>query len=59
VWESDSAQVIPNSEGSRTTPSVVGYTEDGQRLVGQVAQRQAILNPESTIHSAKRFIGRK
>jgi molecular chaperone DnaK len=59
VWETATAEVIPNSEGSRTTPSVVGYTEDGQRLVGQIAQRQAILNPESTIHSAKRFIGRK
>ena len=59
VWGADAAQVIQNSEGARTTPSVVGYTEDGQRLVGQIAQRQAILNPESTIHSAKRFIGRK
>ena len=59
VWETSTAEVIPNSEGSRTTPSVVGYTEDGQRVVGQIAQRQAILNPESTIHSAKRFIGRK
>jgi molecular chaperone DnaK len=59
VWETATAEVIPNSEGSRTTPSVVGYTEDGQRLVGQIARRQAILNPESTIHSAKRFIGRK
>src|SRR5207248_76695 len=43
----------------RTTPSVVAFTEDGQRLVGQVARRQAILNPDATIYSAKRFIGRK
>ncbi|MGZ6582704.1 MAG: molecular chaperone DnaK, partial [Gaiellaceae bacterium] len=48
-----------NAEGGRTTPSVVAFTEDGQRLVGQVAKRQAILNPEATIYSAKRFIGRK
>ncbi|MCE5333962.1 MAG: molecular chaperone DnaK [Desulfobacteraceae bacterium] len=59
VWEEGKATVIPNSEGSRLTPSVVGYTEDGQRLVGQVARRQAILNPAATIYSAKRFIGRK
>src|SRR5213080_4638338 len=52
-------QVIPNREGSRTTPSVVAFTEDGERLVGQVAKRQAILNPEATVYSAKRFIGRK
>jgi molecular chaperone DnaK len=59
VWEGGKATVIQNAEGSRTTPSVVAYTDDGQRLVGQVAQRQSILNPESTIHSTKRFIGRK
>lgn len=59
IWEEDKATVIPNSEGSRLTPSVVAYTEDGQRLVGQVARRQAILNPAATIYSAKRFIGRK
>lgn len=59
VWENGRATVIPNAEGSRTTPSVVGYTEDGQRLVGQVARRQSILNPAATIYSAKRFIGRK
>ncbi len=59
IWESGKATVIPNSEGSRTTPSVVAYTEDGQRLVGQVARRQAILNPAATIYSAKRFVGRK
>lgn len=59
VWENGKATVIPNSEGSRTTPSVVAYTEDGQRLVGQIAKRQAVLNPEATIFSAKRFIGRR
>src|SRR3954465_4072221 len=57
--EGGQAEVIPNAEGQRTTPSVVAFTEDGQRLVGQVAKRQAILNPEATIYSAKRFIGRK
>jgi molecular chaperone DnaK len=51
--------VIPNAEGSRTTPSVVAFTEQGERLVGQLARRQAILNPKGTIYSAKRFIGRR
>src|ERR1700724_2563484 len=59
TMEGGQAEVIPNSEGARTTPSVVAFTEDGQRLVGQVAKRQAILNPEATIYSAKRFIGRR
>src|SRR3954451_7015476 len=59
VLEGGQAEVIPNAEGARTTPSVVAFTNDGQRLVGQVAKRQAILNPEATIYSAKRFIGRK
>ncbi|MGD9878006.1 molecular chaperone DnaK [Desulfococcus sp.] len=59
VWEGDKATVIPNSEGSRTTPSVVAYTEDGQRLAGKIAQRQAVMNPDSTIYSAKRFVGRR
>src|SRR4051795_1212501 len=59
VMEGGQAEVIPNAEGSRTTPSVVAFTEDGQRLVGQVARRQAILNPEATVYSVKRFIGRK
>ncbi len=59
VMEGGKAEVIPNAEGSRTTPSVVAFTEDGQRLVGQVAKRQAVLNSEATIYSAKRFIGRK
>src|SRR4051794_7286320 len=57
--EGGQAEVIPNAEGGRTTPSVVAFTDDGQRLVGQVAKRQAILNPEATVYSAKRFIGRK
>jgi molecular chaperone DnaK len=59
VMEGGHAEVIPNAEGGRTTPSVVAFTEDGQRLVGQVAKRQAILNPEATVYSVKRFIGRK
>src|SRR3954454_21342871 len=59
VMEGGKAEVIPNAEGSRTTPSVVAFTDDGQRLVGQVAKRQAILNPEATLYSVKRFIGRK
>ena len=50
--------MIPNAEGARTTPSVVAFTENGERLVGQLARRQAILNPKGTIYSAKRFIGR-
>jgi molecular chaperone DnaK len=57
--EGGHAEVIPNAEGARVTPSEVAFTEDGQRLVGQVAKRQAILNPEATIYSAKRFIGRR
>jgi molecular chaperone DnaK len=59
TMEGGRAEVIPNAEGARTTPSVVAFTDDGQRLVGQVARRQAILNPEATIYSVKRFIGRK
>jgi molecular chaperone DnaK len=59
VMEGGQAEVIPNAEGGRTTPSVVAFTDDGQRLVGQVAKRQAILNSEATIYSIKRFIGRK
>jgi molecular chaperone DnaK len=57
--EGGQPMVIPNAEGQRTTPSVVAFTEDGERLVGQVARRQAILNPKGTITSAKRFIGRR
>ncbi|MGP5022204.1 molecular chaperone DnaK [Glutamicibacter arilaitensis] len=58
VWENGEEKVIPNAEGARTTPSVVAFTEDGERLVGQLARRQSILNPKGTISSAKRFIGR-
>ncbi|HEV2819500.1 MAG TPA: molecular chaperone DnaK [Solirubrobacteraceae bacterium] len=53
------AEVISNAEGARTTPSVVAFTDDAQRLVGQVAKRQAVLNSDATVYSAKRFIGRK
>ncbi|MGW4471339.1 molecular chaperone DnaK [Nonomuraea sp. NPDC004354] len=59
AMEGGQPTVIPNSEGSRTTPSVVAFTEQGERLVGQLARRQAILNPKGTIYSAKRFIGRR
>jgi molecular chaperone DnaK len=59
VVESGEAKIIPNAEGNRTTPSVVAFTKDGERLVGQSAKRQAITNPENTIFSAKRLIGRK
>ncbi|WP_433492491.1 molecular chaperone DnaK [Nocardia grenadensis] len=57
-WQGGEAVVISNVEGARTTPSVVAFTESGERLVGQLARRQAILNPKGTIYSAKRFIGR-
>jgi len=59
VWEGGEPRIVPNAEGSRTTPSVVAFTDSGERLVGQLARRQAILNPKGTIYSAKRFIGRK
>ena len=59
VMEAGSPTVITNTEGSRLTPSVVGYTKQGERLVGQLARRQAVLNPENTIYSAKRFVGRR
>jgi len=59
VMEGGKPTVIPNAEGSRLTPSVVGFTRTGERLVGQLAKRQAVLNPENTIYSAKRFIGRR
>ena len=59
VLESGDAKVIENAEGNRTTPSIVGFTKEGERPVGQVAKRQAITNPENTIFSIKRFMGRK
>src|SRR3954454_16433735 len=59
VMEGGEPVVIPNSEGSRTTPSMVGFTEGGERLVGQIAKRQAITNPEATVFAVKRLIGRK
>ena len=59
VLEGGDPQVIPNAEGARTTPSVIAFTKEGERLVGQVAKRQAITNPDNTIFSIKRFMGRK
>ncbi|MCB0219030.1 MAG: molecular chaperone DnaK [Chrysiogenetes bacterium] len=59
VMEGTEARVIPNQEGARTTPSVVGFSKDGEVLVGQAARRQAVINPQNTIYSAKRFVGRK
>jgi molecular chaperone DnaK len=59
VMEGGEPVVIPNAEGGRTTPSVVAFTKDGERLVGQVARRQAITNPQNTLFSVKRFMGRK
>jgi len=59
VMEGDKRTVITNAEGNRITPSVVGFTEDGQRLVGQIAKRQAITNPQNTVFSIKRFMGRR
>jgi molecular chaperone DnaK len=59
ILEANEPTVIANAEGGRTTPSVVGFGKDGERLVGQVAKRQAVTNPENTIFSIKRFMGRK
>ena len=59
VMEGTEARVVPNQEGARTTPSVVGFSKDGEVLVGQSARRQAVINPQNTIYSAKRFVGRK
>ena len=59
IMEANEPNVIPNTEGNRTTPSVVAFAKGGDRLVGQTAKRQAITNPENTIFSIKRFMGRK
>src|ERR1051326_398709 len=59
VMEGGEPAVIVNQEGGRTTPSVVGFAKEGERLVGQVAKRQAVTNPENTVFSIKRFMGRK
>ena len=59
VLEGGEPKVIANEEGARTTPSIVGFSKSGERLVGQVAKRQAITNPENTIFSIKRFMGRR
>src|SRR5437879_10122161 len=59
VMEGGEPAVLPNAEGGRTTPSVVAFTKDGQRLVGAPARRQQVTNPENTVFSVKRFMGRK
>jgi molecular chaperone DnaK len=59
IIDGDDAVVIPNNEGSRTTPSIVAFTEGGDRLIGQIAKRQAVTNPENTVYAVKRLIGRK
>ncbi|HRQ79182.1 MAG TPA: Hsp70 family protein, partial [Gemmatimonadaceae bacterium] len=59
VMEGGDPVVIPNAEGGRTTPSVVGFSKDGERLVGQIAKRQAVTNPTNTVFSIKRFMGHK
>src|SRR5690625_704924 len=59
VMEGGDPVVSPNAEGGRTTPSIVAFTKDGDRLVGQVARRQAITNPKNTVSSIKRFMGQR
>ncbi|GAI96186.1 unnamed protein product, partial [marine sediment metagenome] len=59
IMEGGDAKVIANVEGNRTTPSVVAFTDSGERLVGQTARRQAITNPDNTVYAVKRLIGRK
>ena len=59
IMDSGDPKIITNTEGGRTTPSVVAYTNSGDRLVGNPAKRQAVTNPKNTIYSAKRFVGMK
>ena len=58
VMEGSTPVVIPNSDGGRTTPSVIGFKKDGERVIGNAAKRQAVTNPTNTIYSIKRFMGR-
>jgi len=59
IMDGTQAKVLENAEGARTTPSVVAYTKNQDQLVGQIAKRQAVMNPENTFYSAKRFVGRR
>src|SRR3712207_1579293 len=59
VLEGGAVQIVPNKEGGRTTPTVVGFTDKGERLVGQIAKRQAVTNSANTVYAVKRLIGRK
>src|SRR5919199_2380790 len=59
VLEGGAVQIVPNKEGGRTTPTVVGFTDKGERLVGQIAKRQAVTNASNTVYAVKRLIGRK
>ena len=59
VMEGGKSVIVPNAEGGRTTPSVVAFTKNGERLVGQAAKRQAVTNPSNTMFSSKRFMGRR
>ncbi|MCI0487902.1 MAG: Hsp70 family protein, partial [Blastocatellia bacterium] len=59
ILEGGVTQIVPNKEGGRTTPSVVAFTEKGERLIGQIAKRQAITNSANTVHVVKRLMGRK
>jgi molecular chaperone DnaK len=59
LMEGGTPKVIENAEGMRTTPSIIGFTNDGQKLVGMPAKRQAVTNPENTVYATKRLIGRK